>query len=172
MIISSSLPILLPHLPWHFVIFWGRCLRRTSTNSFGGLTLKSWNRILCWTWLHSAITLVWGDYSFTTLLLSAKTIGWKANSFTTWLLSAITIGRDDELFVLAETSSSLSIKISGLGEVLIFWHNCLFVQHFSVSESCQKHLACNFETLWHVLFSLNGPIMPSSTWHKKIACKL
>lgn len=47
------------------------------------------------------------------IILSAVTLGWETDSF-----SAITIGWDDELFVLAETSPSPPIKISGLGEVL------------------------------------------------------
>ena len=118
---------------WYF----GGDVCRGRVQSFGAITLGSWNHILCWTWLLSAITLGRDADPFTTWLLYAIKIGWKADSFTTWLISAITIRRDDELLVLAETSSSLSITVSGLQEVLIPY---------------PYFLACNFETYGNGLF--------------------
>ena len=116
--------------------FWGD-VYGGRVQSLGAITLESWNRILCWIWLLSAIALGRDADSFTTWLLSAIKIGWKAGSFTTWLISTITIRWDDELLVLAETSSSLSITISELGEVLIPY---------------PYSLTCNFETYGNGLF--------------------
>ena len=103
MIISSSLPIFLPYISWHFVIFWKGYLRRTSANSFGGLTLGSWHWILCWTWLLSAIALGWDADSFTTWLLSAITIGWKEKLVKNGhVITKIVHSSDDEIFYLKQ----------------------------------------------------------------------
>ena len=133
MIISSSLPILLSHLPLHFVTFLGRCLRRKSTNSFGGLTLEFWNRISCWTWLLSAITRSW----------------------------------DDGLSVLAE-NSCLSITISGSREVIIFFGIVGFPASIFRFITVVRNIWLVISKLLDIFFSLKGPIMASSTWHKKL----
>ena len=168
MIISSSLPILLSHLPWDFVIFLGRCLRRKSTNSFGGLTQGSLNRILRWTSLLSTIILGWDADSFTTWPLSVITIGWKADSFTTWLLSALTIRRDDKLFVLAENSSKLYYNIR-IGRRPYYFGIVGFSSSIFWFVKVVRNIWLVISKLYDmVFFSLNGPIMPSSTWHKKL----